>query len=150
MVIIRWGLVKMHAFGRIFLVMGLAVAMMAGVIGVGASEAAIVADHLAVAQFDSIPESVFQEIRDNFQFFYGHTSHGSQIVTGIGMLASENASLYASPRFMKSAVTWGIRGAWSGKGKPGPGWALIPRRMWSCGPGVAGVRTTRSRASIFT
>jgi hypothetical protein len=107
----------MHAFGRFFLVMGLAVAVMAGMTGVGVSEAAIVADHLAVAQFDSIPESVFQEIRDNYQFFYGHTSHGSQIVTGIGMLASQNSSLYASPTIHEISSDLGHTGSlvWEGQ-----------------------------------
>ena len=60
---------------------------------------AIIADHLAVADFDGIPESTFQDIRDKYKIFYGHTSHGSQVVTGIGMLENENASLYGSPLF---------------------------------------------------
>ncbi len=61
----------------------------------------IVADHFAVAQFDSIPDEIFQQVRDNFRFFYGHTSHGSQILTGISMLASELGTNLASPAFQE-------------------------------------------------
>lgn len=55
----------------------------------------LIADHNAANEFHSIPESYFQEIRNDFRFFYGHTSHGSQIPSGIGLLENENSSLYA-------------------------------------------------------
>ncbi len=61
-------------------------------------QASVLADHQAVAEFDNISTSVFQEVRNKAKIFYGHTSHGSQIMTGIDMLAAEN-SLYASPSF---------------------------------------------------
>lgn len=60
---------------------------------------ALVADHKAVAEFDSIPSQWFDTVRSKYGYiFYGHTSHGSQITTGIDMLASED-SLYKSPTF---------------------------------------------------
>lgn len=47
------------------------------------------ADHLSASAFGSIPESAFSAARAEFTIYYGHTSHGSQIVTGLGLLASE-------------------------------------------------------------
>lgn len=55
---------------------------------------ALVADHTAADAFADIPESYFQQIRDNVSIFYGHTSHGSQIVSGLGLLEADNAQLY--------------------------------------------------------
>ena len=51
------------------------------------------------AKFNQIPISYFNQIRANYNFFYGHTSHGSQIMTGLDMLETENATLYALPSF---------------------------------------------------
>ena len=59
---------------------------------------AIVADHNVIAQFDLISTATFDQVRSNYNIFYGHTSHGSQIMTGISMLAGEDA-LYSSPTF---------------------------------------------------
>ena len=58
--------------------------------------AAIVADHSSVAQFSLIPQLVIQQIGSDDRLFYGHTSHGSQIVTGMGMIHTES-TLYVSP-----------------------------------------------------
>jgi hypothetical protein len=48
----------------------------------------ITADHTSVAAFDSIPASFIETAKTNYRIFYGHTSHGSQIVTGMEILAS--------------------------------------------------------------
>jgi hypothetical protein len=58
---------------------------------------AITADHTTVTKFNQIPVSFFNQIRADFNFFYGHTSHGSQIMTGLGMLETENVTLYSLP-----------------------------------------------------
>jgi len=50
----------------------------------------IVADHMAAAAFESIPDSYLGSARDGFIIYYGHTSHGSQVVTGIAMLEAED------------------------------------------------------------
>ena len=50
----------------------------------------IAADHTAADAFGDIPESVFQDVRDNLTVFYGHTSHGSQLITGMEMIRNEN------------------------------------------------------------
>jgi hypothetical protein len=72
----------------------IAIVLLAGTATV-APAASIVADHTGVDTFGQIPVSSFQGIRDHYRFFYGHTSHGSQIVTGVDMLQAENPILYA-------------------------------------------------------
>jgi hypothetical protein len=81
------------------------------------AHASILADHTVVAHFDSIPTGFFQQIRDNAEIFYGHTSHGSQIVTGVGILAGENGVLYASPSFTELLSDLGQNGSlvWEGQ-----------------------------------
>jgi hypothetical protein len=55
---------------------------------------AIIADHQAAAAFDGIPSSAITNAKTNLHIAYGHTSHGSQLITGMTALASSN-SLYA-------------------------------------------------------
>jgi hypothetical protein len=59
---------------------------------------AIIADHQASADFDLVPDSIIQTIGESYQVFYGHTSHGSQIMTGLDMLYEEDTS-YNKPYF---------------------------------------------------
>ena len=47
---------------------------------------ALVADHGVVSDFDIIPESHVNTAKADFRIYYGHTSHGSQIITGMEML----------------------------------------------------------------
>jgi hypothetical protein len=59
----------------------------------------LVADHQAVIEFNAgqIPDSYIQDARNQFKIAYGHTSHGSQIVTGMYLLAGSdwgNPALY--------------------------------------------------------
>ncbi len=51
---------------------------------------AIVADHTVVSQFELIPDSVVENVKNDLVMFYGHTSHGSQIVTGMQMVREED------------------------------------------------------------
>lgn len=55
------------------------------------SSTSIIAAHEAVAAYSNVPESVKNSIQDSFRIFYGHTSHGSQILTGIQMLANSSS-----------------------------------------------------------
>jgi hypothetical protein len=71
---------------------------------------AIIANHQASAEFASIPEAYFNQIRANYNFFYGHTSHGSQIMTGIQMLEDENSVRYAQPVFSEYGSDLGHNG----------------------------------------
>ncbi len=105
------------AFKHCFIGLCLGMIFVGALISTGPAEANILANHLAVAEFDSIPNTTFQEIRDQFQFFYGHTSHGSQIMTGIGMLANEDATQFAAPSFHEPGGDLGHNGslAWEGQ-----------------------------------
>ncbi len=51
-----------------------------------ASTGAIVADHQAALSFDSIPDAYITAAKSNLHIAYGHTSHGSQIITGMDAL----------------------------------------------------------------
>jgi len=59
--------------------------------------AALTADHTAAANFSTIPASSFSSVRSTFTIYYGHTSHGSQLITGVSMLEDEDSTLYARP-----------------------------------------------------
>ena len=70
---------------------------------------AIIADHVGVSEFDLIPPTVIESIQTDYNFFYGHTSHGSQIMTGLGLLYAEN-TLYALPPFTEYGDDLGHNG----------------------------------------
>lgn len=53
---------------------------------------ALIADHTATAAFDGIPASAIESAAAGLRIWYGHTSHGSQIVTGLEMLADEKGA----------------------------------------------------------
>ncbi|MBU0618654.1 hypothetical protein KKD62_00285 [Patescibacteria group bacterium] len=53
----------------------------------------LIVDHTTVGQFDTIPSSYINQAKSLFYGVYFHTSHGSQIFTGMDMLMSDN-SLY--------------------------------------------------------
>jgi hypothetical protein len=59
---------------------------------------AIIANHYSAGEFSNIPDSYIQTIEEDFLIFYGHTSHGSQIMTGLSMLYEED-TLYTPPYF---------------------------------------------------
>jgi Dockerin type I domain len=58
----------------------------------------IIADHNAISGFDVIPLSVIESIDTSYNIYYVHTSHGSQIMTGIYMLYNEDND-YDPPPF---------------------------------------------------
>lgn len=80
----------------------------------------IIADHSAVPQFELIPSQVIEQIRAGYKIYYAHTSHGSQIGTGLDMLVAENA-LYALPTIHHPGGDLGHNGDTS--------WVL-PTRSW--------------------
>lgn len=55
---------------------------------------AVIADHLAPPAYPFIPEKFIQQATTQFRLFYGHTSHGSQIVTGLEMLQDATHTFY--------------------------------------------------------
>ncbi len=54
----------------------------------------IIADHTTINKFDSIPNSWIEKAKETFRISYGHTSHGSQIISGMNIL-KEKSSLYS-------------------------------------------------------
>ena len=46
-------------------------------------------DHTVLDAFPSIPDSVFSQVDADLSLYYGHTSHGRQLMTGLTMLAAE-------------------------------------------------------------
>jgi hypothetical protein len=46
----------------------------------------VVADHAVVGQFEDIPGTALTAAIEDLNVYYGHTSHGSQLVTGMEML----------------------------------------------------------------
>jgi len=60
-------------------------------------DAGVVADHGAAASFDMIPAPYIELATNLFRISYGHTSHGSQIVSGMQVLMDQS-SLYAFNR----------------------------------------------------
>lgn len=59
----------------------------------GAYPETIIIDHTCT-DISHIPESWINEARADFRISYGHTSHGSQIVTGMDILKNADDSLY--------------------------------------------------------
>lgn len=49
---------------------------------------AIVADHTTASDFESIPENAINQAKASLHIAYGHTSHGSQLITGMEALAA--------------------------------------------------------------
>ena len=54
-----------------------------------ASTNALIGDHNSVLAFDSIPAFYINEAKALFRIAYGHTSHGSQILTGMSCLRAD-------------------------------------------------------------
>jgi hypothetical protein len=54
--------------------------------GENAVTTAIIADHSVIGDFSNIPAAAIAEAIQNLHIYYGHTSHGSQLVTGAQML----------------------------------------------------------------
>jgi hypothetical protein len=56
----------------------------------------LVADHTAASAFAAIPSQYVGAAPATFHIFYGHTSHGSQIITGLDMIAATDAGYPAA------------------------------------------------------
>jgi hypothetical protein len=69
----------------------------------------LLADHTSADNFDQLPDSVFAQARASYDIFYGHTSHGSQIITGLGMLEAEDTT-FAAPTFYEYGDDLGTLG----------------------------------------
>lgn len=79
------------AFSRLRIQVSMILIILGGLLLPNISLAAIIADHQAVGEFGIIPPEWITRAKAMFKLSYGHTSHGSQIVTGMQMLNSENS-----------------------------------------------------------
>jgi hypothetical protein len=68
----------------------------------------------------------FEEVRSRFRIFYGHTSHGSQIISGLKMIEERHATLFQKPRFHEIGGDLGHRGD--------TGWAKTTRAFLARNP----------------
>jgi len=50
----------------------------------------LTADHLTAIAFTDIPDEYIELAKTEFNIFYVHTSHGSQIISGMGLLEDES------------------------------------------------------------
>jgi len=101
--------------------------MLTLIISNGSVIASIVADHAVVAEFNSIPDSIIEQIYSQYQFYYGHTSHGSQIVTGLNMLEDDDI-FNVVPSFVELSDDLGHNGDTT--------WAPITRNYLSSHPEI--------------
>ncbi len=117
------------------------------------AQAAVVADHRAADAFPGMSAADIDAARAVFpKIFYGHTSHGSQIITGLGMLHDEDASL-TPPQFTEVSDDLGHNGdlGWVDRtrdalGSTGNGYDMV---VWSwCGG--ASDNTTEGIAAYLT
>ena len=53
----------------------------------------IIGDHQACPDFDLIPSTYLDQIKSDYRIWYVHTSHGSQVVTGMSILR-DSSNLY--------------------------------------------------------
>lgn len=75
--------IKMRKFRMIFPII-LIVLLPSGLLAQG-----IVADHNVIDEFEDIPDSYITQVKDDFKIAYGHTSHGSQPITGMTVLQEQ-------------------------------------------------------------
>lgn len=87
-------------------------------------EGGIVADHPAADRFDAIPAAFIEAAKSNYRIFYGHTSHGNQILVGMDMIFAMDAN-YARNA---GPGTLSIEEEWSDLGEEGDlGWVETTR-----------------------
>ncbi len=98
----------MRSYGA---VRSLAVLILAGlfVLPVTVQSQSLTVDHTSADEFENIPDTFVSYISTAFHIYYGHTSHGSQIMTGIAEVQAENA-LYDPPYFYEVGDDLGHNG----------------------------------------
>jgi hypothetical protein len=92
--------------------------------------APLIVDETSVDDFLLLTPADCAAVRSAHRIYYGHTSHGSQLVTGMQMLAAENA-IYAAPEFHEVGDDLGHEGDVS--------WAATTRTFLDAHPGEYGV-----------
>ncbi len=93
-----------------------------------AAQDPILINHTSVARFDEISATHFDSIRQNLDIYYGHTSHGSQLVTGMQMLRDQDPTVHALPGLVEVSDDLGHTGDVS--------WAVTTRAWLDQHPGT--------------
>ncbi len=71
-----------------------------------AAKKAIIADHCSL-NIEKIPKSYIKKAKEKFKISYGHTSHGSQIVSGMQALAQKDSLFkYSAKNRSNSSFLW--------------------------------------------
>lgn len=81
----------------------------------GIAAGKVVADHNSADEFSNIPPEIFSTVRSNWNIYYGHTSHGSQIVTGMEILERENPHQFELPPLIEDDPDLGYPEEWESK-----------------------------------
>ncbi len=99
---------------------------------------AIIAGHNAADDFTIIPDCWISEAKEKFNVAYDHTSHGSQIISGLNLLESENSVLYAWADGSSSSLVLDIDDYFSSVGDLGSenSWAPATRTYLNSNPDV--------------
>jgi len=66
------------------------------ILGASVGGQAIIADHTVIDDFSYLSTDTILQIYNSFQAYYTHTSHGSQIMTGLDMLVDDDP-IYTPP-----------------------------------------------------
>ena len=105
------------------------------------------ADHACADAFASVPMDAIAAA-GGLRLYYGHTSHGSQLVTGLAMIAADNDA-YVRPAIREVGADLGTLGdlAWATTTRAWLAEPLPTRSTWCCGPGAA-VSPTNTPAGI--
>lgn len=97
----------------------------------------LLANHLSADELPLLTNAELDRVRLELSFYYGHTSHGSQIMAGLNLLAAQDVK-YERPTFHEIGddlghtgdVTWAARTRTDLDANPGQ-WNVV---MWSwCG-----------------
>jgi len=83
-------------FSKKTLLVWMSVMLLSGIFLLGqdawAPTSAIIAGHQAAVDFNNIPTSYIDKAKADFRIAYGHTSHGSQIVSGMSVLMNQDTT----------------------------------------------------------
>lgn len=85
----------------------------------------IIANHTVIEDFELIPDTIISAVTSNYRILYGHTSHGSQIMSGLTMLYVEDTK-YVRPTFHEVGDDLGANGDTS--------WVPITRNWLNSNP----------------
>ncbi|MFC1711834.1 hypothetical protein ACFLZ1_04600 [Patescibacteria group bacterium] len=104
----------------------------------GTRSTPLIVDHRAVLEFNQIPDYWLEQAKQ-FNFHYAHTSHGSQIISGLRALETENAkyniSVMNAGSLPPTSLTCDANSLCIYSGNP-PETYITPEDYWSTQSGI--------------